>query len=228
MKKFFAFFLLLFCAVGASAQSSQSSNSVSVTGVSLPPAPVISSVAPTQFYINTAATFTLTGTGFSLPCTASWDGAVMTTTFISATSLSLAVPAAKATSGTHGIVVSCPVPLLSMSSPVTLPNAQVAVNYSADLGKLSSLKGGVPPYQFKLSSGSLPTGLSLSASGIVSGTPSGAGSFSFGFTVKDASGLALRIGTVKDGILSVEALPQSPRFLTSNTLKMNTTRIELR
>lgn len=212
MRKFFAFFLLLVFAVGVSAQS-QSSNSVSVTAVPLPAAPVITAVAPMQAYVNSAATFALTGTGFANTCTASFDGVTMATTFASATSVSMAVPAAKMTAGTHAIVVSCPLPVLSMNSPLTLPNAQVAVNYSADLGKLSSLKGGTPPYQFSLSSGSLPTGLSLSSSGIVAGLPSGAGSFNFGFTVKDASGLALRMGTVKDGVLSVEET--QPVFLTS-------------
>lgn len=218
MRKFFAFLLLLFVAVGASAQS-QSSNSISVTAVPLPAAPVISTVAPSQGYINFAATFTLTGTGFANTCIASFDGATMTTTFLSATSVSMAVPALKMTAGSHAIVVSCPLPVLSMNSPLTLPNAQVAVNYSADLAKLSSLKGGTPPYQFSLSSGSLPTGLSLSSSGVVTGLPGGAGSFNFGFTVKDASGLALRIGTVKDGILSVENVSRDS-FLSSNVITL--------
>lgn len=79
-----------------------------------------------------------------------------------------------------------------MNSPVTLPNATVGQNYTANLAQLTNLKGGVPPYSFSLNSGSsLPTGLSLQSSGVVTGTPSGVGSSTFGFTVADSSGAAI-------------------------------------
>jgi hypothetical protein len=75
---------------------------------------------------------------------------------------------------------------------VTLPNFQLGKPYSADLASLTAVKGGVTPYTFSLSSGSLPIGLSLSSAGVVAGTPSAAGCFkcSFGFTVMDSSGHA--------------------------------------
>jgi hypothetical protein len=68
----------------------------------------------------------------------------------------------------------------------------VGTTYSADLSKAANVSGGTPPYSFSLVAGSsLPMGLSLSpSSGVVSGTPSGAGTFNFGFVVKDSSGLA--------------------------------------
>ena len=50
--------------------------------------------------------------------------------------------------------------------------------------------GGVAPYTWAISSGALPTGLALSsASGLISGTPSVADTFSFVLTVSDWSGL---------------------------------------
>jgi hypothetical protein len=47
--------------------------------------------------------------------------------------------------------------------------------------------GGVPPYSWSVSAGSLPTGLTLSSSGSLSGTPKSAGSFSFGGSVSDST-----------------------------------------
>lgn len=48
--------------------------------------------------------------------------------------------------------------------------------------------GGTMPYTFTKSAGSLPTGLSLSAAGTISGTPTATGTFSFTISVSDASG----------------------------------------
>ena len=45
--------------------------------------------------------------------------------------------------------------------------------------------GGLPPYYWSLASGVLPSGLSLSTNGLISGTPTNAGTFSFGVQVTD-------------------------------------------
>ncbi|MFN0170597.1 MAG: putative Ig domain-containing protein [Bryobacteraceae bacterium] len=59
-----------------------------------------------------------------------------------------------------------PEPLrITTSSP--LPEATVGVAYSASL----SAAGGVPGYTYSITGGSLPAGLSLSAAGVVGGTP---------------------------------------------------------
>src|SRR5439155_5300335 len=63
-----------------------------------------------------------------------------------------------------------------------LPGGTVASAYSATL----SASGGTSPYSWSLSSGTLPTGLILSSSGTLSGTPTVAGAFPFTVTVKDA------------------------------------------
>jgi parallel beta-helix repeat protein len=47
--------------------------------------------------------------------------------------------------------------------------------------------GGTTPYKWSLASGSLPTGLTLSSSGVISGTPTKAGTFSFSVKVTDSS-----------------------------------------
>jgi len=53
--------------------------------------------------------------------------------------------------------------------------------YSATL----SASGGTPPYVWTIAGGQLPSGLALSTSGQISGTPSTAGNFNFGIKVSD-------------------------------------------
>lgn len=48
--------------------------------------------------------------------------------------------------------------------------------------------GGTVPYAWAITTGTLPTGLSLSGSGMISGTPTSVGDFSFTYTVTDAAG----------------------------------------
>ncbi|HLI63998.1 MAG TPA: putative Ig domain-containing protein, partial [Terriglobales bacterium] len=45
--------------------------------------------------------------------------------------------------------------------------------------------GGKPPYTWSISAGSLPPGLSLSAAGVISGTPTTTGKFPFTVQVTD-------------------------------------------
>lgn len=68
----------------------------------------------------------------------------------------------------------------------TLPGGTISQAYSAGL----MVAGGTGPYSFQLATGSLPTGLTLApGTGVISGTPTAIGSFSFGVTVTDSSGL---------------------------------------
>ncbi len=66
----------------------------------------------------------------------------------------------------------------------TLPAGTVNVSYSAAL----TASGGQSPYTWSITSGVLPTGLTLAASGAISGTPSAAGSAQFTATVRDSAG----------------------------------------
>lgn len=76
-------------------------------------------------------------------------------------------------------------PLVAVT-PTALPTATAGSAYSATL----TATGGVAPYRFVLTSGTLPAGLSLSADGIVSGTPTAAGSFAVTVNATDANGQA--------------------------------------
>ncbi len=95
---------------------------------------------------------------------------------------------------------------LSISS-ASLPGGTVNVSYSQTLGAT----GGLPPYKWSLISGTAPQGLSLNASGVVSGTPTTPGGFSFGVQVTDTA------GTITTAALSL-AIQAAPLTITTNSL----------
>ncbi len=65
----------------------------------------------------------------------------------------------------------------------SLPAITVGTPYNATL----SASGGISPYTWSLGSGALPAGLTLSSAGVISGTPTAQGSFSFTVAVKDSA-----------------------------------------
>lgn len=68
-------------------------------------------------------------------------------------------------------------------SPASLPDGAVGTPYSQTL----SASGGNPPYTFTVSLGTLPPGLSLDGvTGVISGTPTTAGTYNFTITATDA------------------------------------------
>ena len=75
-----------------------------------------------------------------------------------------------------------------------LPNGALTVTYSQQL----QVSGGAAPYTWALATGALPTGLSLSSAGVISGTPSAGGTFTFTVTATDAGS---NVGT--SGSLSI-------------------------
>ncbi len=69
----------------------------------------------------------------------------------------------------------------------SVPTAVVGAQYSQWI----YATGGMPPYTFALTSGSLPAGLSLAANGNVSGSPTAAGRYTFSVTVSDGGAVPM-------------------------------------
>ncbi len=66
----------------------------------------------------------------------------------------------------------------------TLPDGMVGSPYSAQL----TATGGTNSYTWAIASGALPGGLTLSTSGLISGTPNANGTFGFNVTATDGNG----------------------------------------
>lgn len=72
---------------------------------------------------------------------------------------------------------------LQFTPPTQLPSATVGTAYQYQF----SATGGVQPYTFAFTQGSLPPGVQLSAQGLLAGTPTQAGLYSFAVEVCDHS-----------------------------------------
>ena len=76
-----------------------------------------------------------------------------------------------------------PTPTALAITTTGLPNALVGASYS---GRLTAT-GGTAPYIWSIVAGNLPSGLSLSSSGVISGTPTAGGTSYFTPQVKDSA-----------------------------------------
>jgi PKD repeat protein len=154
-------------------------------------APALQSIAVTP--ANPTATvggtrqFTATGTYAdsstqNLTSQVTWASTSTSVATINATGLATAVAAGTTTiratlgsvSGTTTLTVSAP-PALSITTSA-LPGGTQGQAYTATL----AASGGTPPYTWAVTSGVLPAGLTLAAgSGVISGTPTAAGTSNF-------------------------------------------------
>ncbi len=115
-----------------------------------------------------------------------FDFLLDTTTLSNGSHLLAAVASNAAAQSTTSaaIVIIANNPHLAITSTL-LPSGQLQVVYSASLQAVS----GTPPYTWSILSGQLPAGLFLSSTtGIISGIPTAAGSFTVAFQVMDSAG----------------------------------------
>jgi hypothetical protein len=99
----------------------------------------------------------------------------------------------------HGIAI--------ILSPSSLPNADINEGYSQTI----TASGGTGPYTFATTAGTLPTGLTLTTGGVISGTITALGTFTFTITCTDANsniGNVIYIVSINTGIvLAPNTLP---------------------
>jgi uncharacterized protein YhjY with autotransporter beta-barrel domain len=160
-------------------------------------APVANAVSATLAANSSANTITLNITGAATSvavasaasngiATASGTNITYTPTagFSGSDSFTYTATNASGTSSPATVTITVSPPSISLN-PATLSNGTVGTSYSATF----AASGGTAPYTYAITTGALPEGLSQNAaSGLISGTPSTAGTTELTITVTDANG----------------------------------------
>jgi len=172
--------------------------------------PTISALSPTSVTAG-SATFVLTvgGSGFARGAVVLWNGSSLATTYVGATQLKATVPTTLLTAAgsatitvyiagrmggaSTGVAFTINAATTTSTTSTTtsplaisttsIPGGTAGTAYTATL----AATGGTSPYTWSVSSGVLPTGLTLSSTGAIAGTPSTSGSGSFTAQVKDSA-----------------------------------------
>jgi hypothetical protein len=160
--------------------------------------PTVTGPSTATFVVNSAGSVDFGSTGFPTPSLSESGALPSGVTFVDhgdGTATLAGTPAA-GTQGTYNLTIrasngttdATKAFTLTVNPAVTvattaLPHGAVGVTYNAQL----AASGGLPPYTWQITAGALPTGLSMSDSGAITGTPTGpAGSASITFLVIDS------------------------------------------
>ncbi|HMO03676.1 MAG TPA: choice-of-anchor D domain-containing protein [Kiritimatiellia bacterium] len=174
----------------------------------LPAAPTVQALAPINVsgsgatLLGTVNPNRLASTAYFRYGTTTNYGAVSATTNLPATNIALSVSlpitglspgtlyhiqlvasnsAGVSRFGTRTFITTCASVTITNTA---MPNGTLSSIYSNRFGAA----GGAAPYTFTISGGNIPSGLSLGANGVIAGTPSSAGVFSFLITATDSNG----------------------------------------
>ncbi len=146
-------------------------------------------VAYTQNFVASGgiAPYAYTVSAGALPAGMTLTAAgVLSGTPTAAGTFNFSVTATDSTTGTAATVTNAYTLTLSaptiVINPATLPGSVQSIAYSQVL----TATGGTAPYTFAISAGALPAGLTLSAAGTLSGTPTVTGAFNFTVRATDA------------------------------------------
>jgi len=104
-------------------------------------------------------------------------------------------------------------PILTFT-PATIPDGIYGSVYS---DQTITVTGGTAPYTFSITASSLPPGMSISSDGIISGTPTAAGTYTFTVTVQDNTTAPGPIVESQDYTLVID---QVPLTITGNNVTM--------
>ena len=165
-----------------------SQNALSITTTQLPSAQVGTVYKVTLGATGGSTPYKWSVSSGSLPSglTLSSGGVISGTPTVSGTStfgitVTDAATKAQTKSVMYSITVASQTAALSINS-TSLGTGVVGSTYATQL----SASGGTPGYTWSLASGSLPGGLALSSAGVISGTPTASGTFTFVVQAKDS------------------------------------------
>jgi hypothetical protein len=108
--------------------------------------------------------------------------------------------------GTNGYSLPVNCPAITISPP-TLAAPIISMAYN----QTNRASGGTAPYRFSAGTGSMPAGLTLSSTGVLSGTPTNIGHYSFTIVATDAYGCT----GIQSNTWAVDVLILKP-FMDSN------------
>ncbi|MEE9694753.1 putative Ig domain-containing protein [Aeromonas hydrophila] len=186
-------FTLTVTATDANSASGFQAYSLVINGL----APVAGAVSATVAANSSANSITLniTGTATSVAVASTASNGIATASGTSITytptagfsgpdSFTYTATNASGTSSPATVTITVSTPSITLN-PGTLSNGSVGTAYSQTI----TASGGSAPYSYAITAGALPEGLSLNAtSGLISGTPSTAGTTELAITVTDANG----------------------------------------
>jgi len=168
---------------------------------------------------DAGVTWTLTG------CTASSCGALSSVTLFAATytapttvttafTVTLTATSTAKTSITQTVTLSIPASLSITTAAGVLPSGILGTAYSTTLAGA----GGISPYTWSITQGTLPAGLALSSTtGALTGTPAAAGSTSFTVKLTDSGSPALTTTAVFTIAIAYPTLSLTTTTLPSGT-----------
>lgn len=193
---------------------------VAVPTISLNPATLPAGTAGTAYnqvltIAGGIAPYTVTQTG-ALPAGLSFNAGTLTFsgTPTQSGTFNISVTATDSTGGTAATVtnnytLTIATPSLTLT-PATVPAGTAGVAYS----QAFTASGGIAPYTYALSAGALPAGMTFTAGGLLSGTPTVAGTFNFSVTATDSTtGTAGTVTVAYTLTLSVPTIVVNPPVL---------------
>ncbi|HVR84995.1 MAG TPA: putative Ig domain-containing protein, partial [Planctomycetota bacterium] len=114
---------------------------------------------------------------------------------------------------------------LAVNSPISVTALLAAATLNSAYSHTPTFSGGTAPFDWSLVSGTLPPGLTISAAGLISGTPTATGVFSFVLIVTDATGASVTTGMniqVNTGItITTSSLPPDTINISYGSVPIN-------
>ena len=180
---------------------------------SSPPTSIVVTPATPTISTGTTQSFTATGTYSNgstqnLTSQVAWTSSSTSVATINSTGLATAVNSGSTTISATLSTVAGSTNLTVQVTPLTitttsLPVGNLNVAYTATL----AASGELTPYTWSIASGALPAGLSLtSGTGVISGTPTATGTFSFTARVTAANGQSVTTPLLSIGISTLVTL----------------------